>query len=26
MAQDADVLQMAEEGMSEYLTQLKEGE
>jgi hypothetical protein len=26
MAQDADVLQMAEEGMSEYLTQLKEVE
>jgi hypothetical protein len=26
MAQDTDVLQMAEEGMNEYLTQLKEGE
>jgi hypothetical protein len=26
MAQDTDVLQMAEEGMNEYLAQLKEGE
>jgi hypothetical protein len=26
MAQDTDVLQVAEEGMSEYLTTLKEGE
>ena len=26
MADDADLLNMAEEGMSDYLTQLKEGE